>query len=68
MEEDSPAARIRLALEMFEFGMEMQRARLHRVHPDAVEATIDEMVQKWLLSRPGAPLGDAIGHSGERFS
>jgi len=66
---DSAAARrLRLALDMFEFGEQMQRARLRRLNPDASEADIDAAVQSWLLARPGAPLGDAVGRPSHRFA
>jgi hypothetical protein len=68
VEEPSSAERLRLAIEMFDFGMLMQRTRLRREHPEAAESAIDLAVQEWLLSRPGAPLGDAIGRPSARFA
>ncbi|MDT5028226.1 MAG: hypothetical protein QOE61_4652 [Micromonosporaceae bacterium] len=65
---DSPAARrLRFALDMYEFGEQMQRARLHRINPEASEADIDAAVASWLCTRPGAPLGDAPGRPSRRF-
>jgi hypothetical protein len=65
---DSPAARrLRLALDMYEFGEQMQRARLHRLSPEASEGDIDAAVGSWLARRPGAPLGDAPGRPSHRF-
>ena len=61
MEDDGPAARLRLALEMFDFGVRMQRARLRREHPDLDEARIDDLMQDWMLHRPGAVHGDCAG-------
>jgi Rv0078B-related antitoxin len=61
------AARLRLALDMYEFGEQMQRARLRRLHPDATEDEIDAAIGSWLLSRPGAPLGNAVGRLSHRF-
>ncbi|WP_433729625.1 hypothetical protein ACQP0C_00870 [Nocardia sp. CA-129566] len=66
--EESPGQRLRLALEMYEFGVRMQRARIRRMRPEATEVEVDEVVQDWLLSRPGAPLGDAAGHASSRFA
>jgi hypothetical protein len=64
-----PAARrLRLALEMFEFGEQMQRSRLRRLHPDVSDAEIDEKVRSWMLSRPGAALGDGVGRPSSRFA
>jgi hypothetical protein len=53
---------------MFEFGEQMQRARLRRRRPQASDAEIDEAVRLWLLSRPGATLGDAEGRPSQRFA
>jgi hypothetical protein len=64
----APARRLRLALDMFEFGEQMQRARLRRRRPQASDAEIDEAVRLWLLSRPGATLGDAEGRPSQRFA
>ncbi|MFF3226724.1 hypothetical protein ACFYV7_28285 [Nocardia suismassiliense] len=68
MPEESPAQRLRLAFEMYDFGVRMQRARIRRTRPGATEAEIEEAVQDWLLSRPGAPLGDALGRPSTRFA
>jgi Rv0078B-related antitoxin len=58
---------LRLALDMYEFGEQMQRARLRRLHPNATDGEIDAAIASWLLSRPGAPLGDAVGRPSHRF-
>jgi Rv0078B-related antitoxin len=66
---DSAAAqRLRLALDMYEFGEQMQRARLRRVLPNASEADIVAAIQAWLLARPGAPFGDGVGRPSSRFA
>jgi hypothetical protein len=52
---------------MYEFGERMQRARLHRLNPEASEADLDAAVGSWLTARPGAPLGDASGRPSQRF-
>jgi len=62
------AQRFRLALEMYEFGVRMRLAWLRRHYPDASEDVIREMLQAWKESRPGAPAGDAAGHSSRRFA
>ena len=62
------AARLRTALDMFEVGLEMQRSRLRREHPDASDEDLVSMVNDWLLTRPGATHGDAVGRPGNRFS
>ncbi|MGO4612540.1 hypothetical protein AB4305_02725 [Nocardia sp. 2YAB30] len=68
MSEETPGQRLRLAFEMYEFGVRMQRMRIRREHADATEAKIEEAVHDWLLSRPGAPLGDAVGQPSPRFA
>jgi hypothetical protein len=65
---DSPAAlRMRLALDLYEFGEQLQRSRLRRLHPAATDADIDAAVSAWLVSRPAAPYGDAAGSRSNRF-
>ena len=51
-----------MTLALFEFAEAQMRQRLRRKHADASEAQIDDMVQAWLLDRPGAEHGDAVGH------
>jgi hypothetical protein len=58
---DGPAQRLRLALEMFEFGVRMQRMRLQRNHPDLDDVQIDDLMREWMLDRPGAEHGDCAG-------
>jgi len=66
--EESDADRLRLALDMYEFGERMLRARLRRERPSASDTEIEAAIQEWLLSRPDAPVGDAIGRPSNRFS
>lgn len=61
MASDSPGERLRLALDMFDFGVRMQRTRLEREHPDLDDAAIDELMRAWLHDRPGAVDGDCAG-------
>jgi Rv0078B-related antitoxin len=68
MSDSAAARRLRLALDMYEFGVQMQRARLRRLNPAASEADIDVAVQKWLLTRPGAAEGDGVGKPSHRFA
>jgi hypothetical protein len=68
MAEETAAERLRLAIDMFEFGVRMQRARLHRTYPAADDAVLDAAVQEWLLERPRAALGDAPGSPSTRFA
>lgn len=61
------AGRLRLALEMFEVGERMQRARLRRAHPDSSDGEIESLVREWLACRPGAENGDCPGTVSSRF-
>ena len=68
MHEESTADRLRLALDMYELGENMQRARLRREHPQATDTEIESAVDLWLSTRPDAPIGDAAGYPSNRFS
>jgi hypothetical protein len=46
---------------MYEFGEQMERARLRRLDPAATDAEIDAAISAWLRTRPDAPVGDASG-------
>ena len=54
-------ARLRMALGMFETGVEMMRQKLRRDHPDLTDHEIEARVRAWLQERPGAEFGDAVG-------
>jgi signal transduction histidine kinase len=58
---EAAAARLRIAIEMFETGVEMMRQTLRRTHPSLTELEIEARVRIWLAERPGAPFGDAVG-------
>jgi hypothetical protein len=68
VDRESDADRLRLALDMYEFGERMMRARLRRERPLATDAEIESAIQDWLLSRPDAPVGDAVGRPSNRLS
>lgn len=59
--EGTPAERFAVVLELFEFALEQHRANLRRRHPELDEAAIEDLLDAWLLERPGAELGDAAG-------
>ncbi|HMQ21611.1 MAG TPA: hypothetical protein PKE00_03925 [Planctomycetota bacterium] len=59
----SPAQKLRLSLEMFEYGRDMMRQNLRRADPDLDEASIEERLNAWLRTRPGAEQGDGCGRS-----
>jgi Rv0078B-related antitoxin len=54
-------ARLRMALGMFETGVEMMRQKLRRDDPDLPDHEIEARVRAWLQGRPGAESGDAVG-------
>lgn len=53
--------------DLAELGAAMYRQRLRREQPGIDESQLDELVGEWLRSRPGAPHGDAVGRSANRF-
>ncbi len=55
------AQRLELALDMYEAGEAMMRARLRREHPGASEDVLERLLVEWLRRRPGAPHGDGPG-------
>jgi len=57
----SPAERFRMTLALFEVAEAQMRQRLRRQYTGASEEEIDAKVQAWLLHRPGAEQGDALG-------
>jgi Rv0078B-related antitoxin len=60
---DSPAARLRLALDLFGAGVDLMRQNLKRLDPEAPPAEIEQRLVRWLSSRPGAEHGDSAGRS-----
>ncbi len=58
---ETPAQRLRTALDLFEFGTDMMRQTLRRKSPNATEAEIQARLVAWLQERPGAELGDGVG-------
>lgn len=61
---ETPAQRLRTALDLFEFGTDMMRQKLRREAPDATEDEIQARLVAWLQERPGAELGDGVGRPG----
>lgn len=66
MSSESPAERMRVALDLYEVGEGMMRARLRRERPDADDAEIDAAIVAWLQHRPGAEFGDFPGPASDR--
>jgi hypothetical protein len=66
---DSTAAqKLRLALDMYEVGEQMQRMRLRRERPDVDATDIEAAVDAWRMTRPGAEAGDSAGRMSTRFT
>jgi hypothetical protein len=61
------ARRLRLALDMYEFGERMARSTLRRRHTNATDEQVKQMLGDWRQARPGAPAGDAAGRPSHRF-
>ena len=61
LEGASAAARLRLALDLFDTGESLARGRLRRLHPEWTAREIEEQLTLWLQRRPGAHAGDAGG-------
>ena len=57
----TPAARLRVALELFDTGVELMRQRLRRERPEATEDEVSHALTEWLHQRPGAEYGDTVG-------
>ena len=63
------AQKLRVAMDLCESGMDMQRERLRRLHPEADDAEIQDRLVAWLRARPAAEDGDAEGRlAPNRFS
>jgi hypothetical protein len=53
-----PAERFRVALDLFETGVELKRAALRRANPDITPSRLEALLGDWLRDRPGAREGD----------
>ncbi|MFZ5469763.1 MAG: hypothetical protein ACOZIN_10030 [Myxococcota bacterium] len=60
-ERQAAEARLRIALELFEAGVDMMRQNLRRRFPTESDAQIEGRLSAWLRERPGAEYGDAEG-------
>ena len=61
LEPDSPAARLRLALELAAVADAMRAQRFRRENPGLDEEAIEALMEAWRGIRPGAEAGDAPG-------
>lgn len=59
--------RLRTALALHGDGVALMRQNLRRRHPDAAAQEIEQLLQAWLLDRPGAEYGDGVGRPGRRL-
>jgi hypothetical protein len=59
----SACEQFQVTLDLFETGVNLMRQNLRRANPQAGEAEIDRLLQRWLAERPGAPDGDATGRA-----
>jgi hypothetical protein len=62
-----PATRLRIALELHDLGVRMQRQRLRRERPEATESELDDAMRAWMRERPGAEHGDTVGTPSRRL-
>jgi hypothetical protein len=51
----------RIALDLFQAGVDVMRQNLRRRHPEARNEEIERMLGEWLQERPGAESGDCPG-------
>ncbi|MDZ7732580.1 MAG: hypothetical protein U5R31_05185 [Acidimicrobiia bacterium] len=49
------------AIALTDLGLRLLAQRHRREHPEASEDEVEAAVRVWLLERPGAPDGDAVG-------
>ena len=62
------AEKLRLTIDLCESGIDVQRERLRREHPDASDEALERRLLSWLHERPGAEHGDADGRAApDRF-
>ncbi|HHU08865.1 MAG TPA: hypothetical protein GXZ60_02435 [Intrasporangiaceae bacterium] len=66
MTADTPAARLRVALEMADLGEQLVRSRLRRDHPDWTDEQVQAGIDRWRRDRPGALFGDYPGPRSSR--
>ena len=51
----------RIALDLYQTGVDVMRQNLRRRHPDAHDEEIERLLGEWLQRRPGAEFGDCPG-------
>ena len=63
-EAGAAAARLRAAVDLCDLAPELVRQRFLRDHPLASEQEIATLLRNFYAFRPGAELGDGLGHPG----
>jgi hypothetical protein len=58
---DNVSRRAAETFELFEAGVLMMQQTLRRRHPSASDEEIEELLDVWLTTRPGAEHGDGVG-------
>ena len=61
LEPDSPAARLRLALELSAVAEALRAQRFRRERPGLSDDVLESLMAEWRETRPGAVAGDATG-------
>jgi hypothetical protein len=64
---ETPADRVRAALDLCDLGERMLRERLRRNDPDITAEQVEAAVAAWYAHRPGAEHGDMPGLPSNRF-
>ena len=59
--DDLASQRMVMALDLYDASEAIVRQSWRRKLPQADDGEIERRVSEWLLSRPGAPLGDTPG-------
>jgi hypothetical protein len=57
----TPAEKFAGAMDLFDLGCELHRAKLRGEHPGRSAEEIERLLDAWLQERPGAEHGDAAG-------
>jgi Rv0078B-related antitoxin len=52
-----------IAFDLLEMAVSMRAERHRRENPEANETEVEAVIHAWLLDRPGAPDGDAVGRA-----
>lgn len=61
----TPAQRLRIALDLHDFGVVMMRQNLRRRYPNVNDKDIETKLLEWLRERPEAQYGDGVGKARE---